>query len=157
FQLQAGVTVNTLSLDCTLLAFATTEEKVRLWNVPMDKELRTLASDVNATDLAFSPDGKVLATMTADHTIQLWDTGTGQELRRMQKEAKADGQNGGDLSLPVGRSSVPGLVFSPDGRILASVENKGTLRFNVGVGAFAPGDDIAIRLWHVASGKLIRK
>src|SRR5262249_11995302 len=65
---------------------------------------------------------------SSDHTIWLWDLASGKELRR----------------LPVGRSSIRALAFSPNGRLLASVgsEESGNMTMS-GV----------VRLWETATGK----
>jgi RNA polymerase sigma factor (sigma-70 family) len=155
FQLKAGAGAGAFSPDGKVLAFATPDDRVHLWDVAADKELRKLAARVGAVDLAFTADGKVLATMTSAHVIQLWDVATGKEVRSMKTDAQDDGQPA--VSLPFGRHHAPGLVFSPDGRTLASAENKGTVRVNIGAGALGRGDDASIHVWNVATGKLIRK
>jgi hypothetical protein len=106
---------------------------VRLWDVASGKERHRLAESEGTrvreiAALAFSPDGKRLASANARHTfitpaepheVRFWDTATGQEVGRLTAP---------DL--------VRSLVFSPDGRALAT-----------------GGVDRTVRLWELATGK----
>lgn len=79
---------------------------------------------------AFSPDGKIAATCGADRTIQLWDAATGLHRQTLRpRPATAD--------LPVtGHQEDENCVrFSPDGRLLVS-----------------GGEDGSVRLWNLADG-----
>lgn len=83
---------------------------VSLWNIARQHTIGSPIA-VNASDMAFSPDGKILATVSAAGTagfanaVDLWDVATGQEL-------------GSTLTI---ESTLPGgLVFSPDGTVLAA-------------------------------------
>ena len=58
---------------------------------------------------AFSPDGELLAASFGDHVI-LWDTQSWEEL----------------VSLPV--SARTGMLFSPDGRLLATSSQSGDIQ-----------------------------
>jgi RNA polymerase sigma factor (sigma-70 family) len=93
---------------------------VHCWEVATGRLLSTLIGHRGAVQaVAFSPDGKTLATSATDRTLRFWDVATGAEQRR----------------LGVDEAQREGLVFSGDGRILAS------------------GRDGIIRLWHVDSGQ----
>jgi RNA polymerase sigma factor (sigma-70 family) len=79
--------------------------------------------------LAFSPDKKTLAVTTeASGTILLLDAANGKELRQIQAHRVGKGIHD--------HERITALVFSPDGRTLASAAS-----------------DKTIRLWEVATGK----
>jgi WD40 repeat protein len=89
-----------------MLATASYDETVRLWDAATGRELRTLTGHSGAVmAVAFSPDGKRVASGgSADRLIKLWDVASGQET----------------LSLQAHDDIVTSLAFSPDGRRLAS-------------------------------------
>jgi RNA polymerase sigma factor (sigma-70 family) len=106
-----------------------TRPTVRLWEVSTGKEVRQFPMrGLGGVALAFSPDGKTLAGWngtdygkSADNPICLWEVATGKERARLA----------GHLA-----SQISALVFSRDGKLLAS-----------------GGDDQTIRIWDVSSGK----
>ncbi len=94
------------SPDGRLLASASLDGRVGLWDVNTGKNLRYLSGHrFNVIGVAFSPDGKTVASGGGDHAVKLWNAVTGEELRTLTGHTR----------------SVWAVAFSPDGRRLASV------------------------------------
>ena len=127
-----------ISPDGKMLAIATAQKAVILWDVAVAREVRRI--DLGGTylefasQLTFSPDGKMLAIKAGSQPIALWDVAEGKELRRLGK-SRHEGLVAGMIHSGVGMA-LGRLVFSPDGRRLAQTEG-----------------DRTIRQWDVASGK----
>lgn len=91
------------SHDSKVLAAASNDDAVHLWDLASGKELRRLELATAGSDpgVAFSPDGKILATAHYDK-VRRWNTATWQELTALP------------LALQGGK-----LTFSPNGATLA--------------------------------------
>jgi WD40 repeat protein len=101
-----------------ILAAATEEKTVRLWDVASGQEREPLRGHTNIVHgVAFSPDGKRLASASMDQTLMLWDTQSGKRLATLKGHT----------------SAVKCVAFSPDGESLASGSWDGTAKiWNVG-------------------------
>lgn len=118
-------------------ATASADATARLWSTERVNPLRMYAGHLSDVDcLNFHPNSLYLATGSSDKTCRLWDV-----------------QRGACVRLFVGHQSSVGCVkISPDGRYLASA-GAGNAPFQ----SAAVGDDYAISLWDLGSGRRIKK
>ncbi|MBD2525150.1 HEAT repeat domain-containing protein [Nostoc sp. FACHB-133] len=101
------------SPDGKILASASADKTVKLWNTTTGKEIKTLTGHTDTVyDISFSPDGKMLASASADKTVKLWDTSTGKEIKTLTGHT----------------DTVYDISFSPDGKMLASASSDKTVR-----------------------------
>lgn len=115
------------SPDGTMLASGSNDKTVKLWQVSDGTLLHTLGEHQKQVNcIAFSPDGTMLASgsggIFGEKTIRLWRIADGVMVRDFCKD------NG--VKLPL---AVETVVFSPDGKSLASC-------------------DMKLRLWQVSDG-----
>ncbi|MEU9554516.1 nSTAND1 domain-containing NTPase [Streptomyces fumanus] len=116
-----AVYLTSFSPDGHLLATASYDRTVRLWNVadpsrpePLGKPLTGHRSWVSTA--LFTPDGRTLASASDDGTIRLYDVADPARPRLVR--APLTGHDG----------PVYLLAFSPDGRTMASAGEDGTVR-----------------------------
>lgn len=102
-----------LSRDSKLLASASDDETVRLWDLTMGAAPKTLKGHSNSVRaVAFSRDSKLLMSASDDKTVRLWDPTTGAALKTLK-----------------GHSNwVSAVAFSRDGKLLASASDDKTVR-----------------------------
>lgn len=95
-----------LSPDGQIVALASRDGLIRMWDVRIDTILYTLEAHPNnyLQCMLFSPDGQTLASGGTDNIVNLWDVSTGELLHTLKKHV----------------NGVEGVSFSPDGKILAS-------------------------------------
>jgi WD40 repeat protein/beta-lactamase regulating signal transducer with metallopeptidase domain len=167
FGVPPGTTSVSLSPDGKTVALANVDNSIRLVETATGKELHKLAGPPNGTGaLAFAPDGRVLAARGGDNAIRLYDVARGSELRPITAQA-TDNPAYGDVAVVkaralLGGNSSAGLVFSPDGKLLASPGSSSSVvgaRGAAGVGArgASGGARGTIDLYDVATGKVVRK
>ena len=113
-----------------IIASASVDKTVRLWNTIMGQYIRTITGHTSPVNsICFSPDGKTIASAAGhwvtdeDFTVQLWNTTTGQHLKTLKGHT----------------NNVKSVCFSPDGKTIASASWDNT-----------------VRLWDATTGKHIR-
>ncbi len=101
------------SPDGNILASASADNTVKLWDTHTDKVIKTFNGHTSSVwDVNFSPDGNILASASADKTVKLWDIHTGKVIKTFT------GHTG----------SVWAVTFSPDGKMLASASRDNTVK-----------------------------
>ena len=92
------------SPDGTILASASWDGAVKLWDVSTKENIATLEGQRGSVySVSFSPDGTILASGNADGTVELWDVVTKENIAAFKNARTANS-----------------VVFSPDGTILAT-------------------------------------
>jgi WD40 repeat protein len=75
----------TFSSDGQLLASASDDDTVRLWNPTTGELLQMLEGHTKWVKVvAFSPDGQLLASASQDRTVRLWNPETGEQLQKLE-------------------------------------------------------------------------
>ena len=121
------------SKDGEILASAGDDNSIKLWDVMHAGEPRTLRGHTDIVEsVAFSPDRQLLASGGSDKSIRLWDVASGRQVRTLRGHT----------------ATVNSVAFSPDGRLLASASGQS--------GSDGVNAANAVKLWDVASGKLVR-
>ncbi len=150
-----------------ILASASNDETIKLWDVKSGREIRTLNEHTNyVNSVSFSPNGKILASSSDDETIKLWNVETGHEIKTLEGH----------------KYSVNSVSFSPNGKILASgswdntiklwdIKNMKKIRtlkghkYDVNSVSFNPkngkilasgSDDETIKFWHIEKRRALR-
>ncbi|KAK6541555.1 Transducin (beta)-like 1 X-linked receptor 1 [Orbilia ellipsospora] len=131
-----------------ILAFASTDGTVGLWDIVtrkasrmrvaqrlrthiklQDAHTRSLPRTLNehsaqVFDVAFSPDNRLLASVSDDKTIKMWDLGTNTPIMKYSDWVKEMIFSSGSIGHT---KAVNVLAFSPDGTLLASASDDGTI------------------------------
>lgn len=105
--------------DGRLLASASADRTVKLWDVAARKRLDTFAQPLQEVySVAFSPDGQRVAAGGVDNRIRVWQISSGAQ----------EGTNPILYSKFAHQGPIIKLLYSPDGKMLASVAEDRTLR-----------------------------
>jgi len=74
-----------LSPDGSLLAFASGDKIVRLWDLTTSQEVQTLQGHTSfVRAVVFSHDGSLLTSTSGDKTVRLWNPADGKEIQKLK-------------------------------------------------------------------------
>uniref|UniRef100_A0A7C3ZI47 Novel STAND NTPase 1 domain-containing protein n=1 Tax=Planktothricoides sp. SpSt-374 TaxID=2282167 RepID=A0A7C3ZI47_9CYAN len=108
---QQPVWTVTFSPDGSLIATASADNTVKIWN-RNGQRLQTLEGHIGPVNwVAFSPDGKTLASASDDNTVKLWSSATGKVLGALEGHT----------------DKVFNLNWRPDGKFIASASDDETV------------------------------
>lgn len=127
-----GVSVIVFSPDGSMVAAASYDADIRVWN-SRNGELRRLIAElpVSMFAMSFSPDGSVLAAAGADRALYLWDAKSWKLNRKLAGQPEM----------------ISALAFSPDGKRIATG----------GFSELTHTQPVRVLLWEVATGKILRE
>ena len=78
------------SQDGSLLASASADKTVRLWNPVTGQEVQKLEGYTSSVQtVVFSQDGSLLASTLYDQTVRLWNPATGQEVQKLENVGRS--------------------------------------------------------------------
>ena len=105
-----------------LIATASDDHTVRLWDAATGKERRRLQHGHWVRSVALSPDGRRLASSSLDDTVRLWDTRSGKEIYKLPGHGQLGGYRtvgfraGRRAIALLGRRSRPARLGRQDGQ-----------------------------------------
>jgi WD40 repeat protein len=132
------------SHDSQVLASASADYTIRVWNAADGQALRTLRGHQDEVyRVQFSPDSRMIASAGADDTVKLWQPSNQLTSRPLNTAQFWQQENDALWSdLPGHRNEILDIDFSEDGKMLASASADGSIRL------WQTGNDSIVRLPH---------
>ncbi len=132
------------SADDTLLATGDHDGEARIWDLSTGKSLQTMQHGAIVRWIAFHPSGNTIATAARDGVLRLWNVADGRLL--------AEQHTGAPL--------VHACEFSPDGKLLVSIQSDGSVRLYSGesmrnLGALRGHSDYLSGLGFTVDGEIV--
>jgi len=107
-----SVRTSSFSRDSRLLATASEDLTVKLWDVASGRLMRTFRGHRHwVSAAAFSPDSMMIASAAYDGTVRIWDVRTGRAIRTLSRA----------------QTQIHTAEFSTDGTLLASAREDGEI------------------------------
>jgi len=148
--------VNALAFspDSAILATASDDGTIRLWETSGGRHLRTLEGHTEGVSgVAFSPDGAQLASIGGDETLRIWNTADGQQIRQFVIDAGSGGASySPDGSLLVVWGSWLQIRRAADGELLNDLRDAGLpdhVVWSPDGTLFASGNPDRVSLWGI--------
>lgn len=158
------ITALTISPDGKLLASASADQTIRLWDLPGAEMVQKLDNHTSfVVSLSISPNGDLLASGSADKTVRLWHLPDGELVRTLTGHAGEVGavtfNPNGNLLASGGARSIR-LWQIPDGKLLKILEGH-TSQVNAiqissdGEILLSGDDDKNLHLWRLPDGEFV--
>ena len=134
-----------------ILATASWDKTVRLWNVYKAEAIETLTHQADVLDVAFRPDGQELCAACLNGTLSVWDADGGKLIGVVDGRRDVAGGRGlGDLT-PAGTSAArkhfSSVAYSADGSCVMAA---GRSRY---VCAYEVKGRLLVKKWQVSSNR----
>ncbi|MGE3808166.1 MAG: WD40 repeat domain-containing protein, partial [Gemmataceae bacterium] len=159
----ARIVALAFSSDGTLLATASADQMLKVWEVATAKEAHVLDGHQDQVNgLAFVPGTHHLVSGSADRTLRLWNAADGSLLRRIDTKVALEGvaaSSEGKTSAAAQANGVK-LWNRNDGSELKSLEAKVPLErvsFSADGSLLAASSDTSTLLWDMSADKKLRK
>jgi len=162
----SGVQGLALSGDGRLLASASWDETLKLWDLDTGHVLRTLAGHSSAVyGVAMTADGKLAVSAAGDKTLKVWDLETGLEVRTLAGHTDGIGDvaitRDGRLAVSASDDTTLRVWEVKTGRELRVLAGHSSYVHHVAVSddgrlAVSASEDTTLKIWDLETGRELR-